>query len=400
MRVLTINTGSSSIKAGLFDITASEERLRLSASGERLGGAGGRLALQDAAGAIVRDQRGLADHGAALRSLFAWLSEPELDVELEAIGHRVVHGGTRFMEPTAVTPAMLDELEKLTPVDPDHLPQAIAGLRLALAAFPELPQVACFDTAFHRHKPAVATIEPLPRALIDEGVVRFGFHGLSYEYVLGALREQAPAEAAGRLVIAHLGNGASMVAVRDGVGVETTMGFSPTGGLVMGTRSGDLDPGVLLYLLRSRGLTADALGDLVNKRAGLLGVSGTSADMRDLLERERDDPNAAQAVELFCYQARKYLGALVAVLGGLDALVFTGGIGEHAAPVRARICAGFGFLGLALDERRNAEHAPVISTPESRVTVRVIPTEEALMIARHTARLVAGAAERGSDVHL
>jgi acetate kinase len=300
MRVLTVNTGSSSLKAGLFDIGEHGEKLVLSASAERLGGAGGRMALQDAAGATVREQGdGLPDHGAALRLLFGWLAEPALAARPEAIGHRVVHGGTRFMEPTPVSPAMLDDLEKLTPVDPDHLPQAIAGLRIALEAFPELPQVACFDTAFHRHKPAVATIEPLLRELIDEGVVRLGFHGLSYEYVLDTLRAVAPAEAAGRLVIAHLGNGASMVAVRDGVGIETTMGFSPTGGLVMGTRSGDLDPGVLLYLLRSRGLSADALSELVNKRAGLLGVSGTSADMRDLLERERDDPHAAQAVELF-----------------------------------------------------------------------------------------------------
>ncbi len=400
MRVLTINTGSSSVKAGLFDIDERGETLLLSAAGERLGAHGGRMALQDA-GATLREQGdGLRDHAAALRLLFGWLGEPALAARPEAIGHRVVHGGTRFVEPAPVTPALLDELEKLTPVDPDHLPQAIAGLRIALEAFPALPQVACFDTAFHRHKPLVATVEPLPRELIDEGVVRLGFHGLSYEYVLDTLRAIAPAKAAGRIVIAHLGSGASMAAVRDGVSIETTMGFSPTGGLVMGTRSGDLDPGVLLYLLRRRGLSADDLSDLVNRRAGLLGVSGTSADMRDLLDRERDDPHAAQAVALFCYQARKHLGALAAVLGGLDGLVFTGGIGEHAAPVRARICAGFAFLGLELDERRNAEHAPVISSPASRVTVRVIPTDEALMIARHTVRLVSGARERRSDVHV
>jgi acetate kinase len=295
---------------------------------------------------------------------------------------------------------MLAELEELAAVDPDHLPQAIAGIRIALEAYPKVPQVACFDTAFHRNKPRVATLYPLPRDLIDAGVVRYGFHGLSCEYVVDRLRAEAPAEANGLVVIAHLGSGASMTAVRGGVGIDTTMGFSPTGGLMMGTRSGDLDPGVLLFLLRERGLRADALSELLNKRSGLIGVSGASADMRDLLAREGSDVRAAEAVELFCYQARKFLGGLVAALGGLDSLVFTGGIGEHAAAVRSRICTAFQFLDLELDEQRNAGHAPIISAEQSRVTVRVLPTDEALVIARHTCRLVQADGGGASDVHL
>jgi len=398
VRILTINTGSSSVKASVF-ATAGGERLLLSAAGERLGAAGARIKLSDAAGKTLREQRGdLPDHAAALRLLFGWLRDLDPQAAPDAIGHRVVHGGARFIEPTRISAEMLAELGKLEAIDPDHLPQAIAGIRLALEAYPELPQVACFDTAFHRHKPRVATLYGLPRGLLEAGIVRYGFHGLSYESVLERLRTKAPEAAAGRLVIAHLGNGASMAAVRDGVGVDTTMGFSPTGGLVMGTRTGDLDPGVLLYLQRQRGLSADALSELVNTRGGLLGVSGTSSDMRDLLANERADPRAAEAVALFCYQAQKFLGGLVAVLGGLDCLVFTGGIGEHAAQVRARICSGLAFLGLALDERRNAAHDAIISAETSRVRVRVLPTDEALMIARHTARLVG---ERGAaDVHL
>jgi len=386
------------VKAGLFDMHDGE-RLVLSALGERIGAADARLELRDAAGKVLRQQQGdIADHAAALRQLFNWLQELGPETALEAIGHRVVHGGARFVQPTRVSVDVLAQLRKLTAIDPDHLPQAIAGMQIALEAYPPLPQVACFDTAFHRDKPRVATLYALPHDALDSGIVRYGFHGLSYEYVLGRLRAEAPAAANGRLIIAHLGSGASMAAVRDGVSIDTTMGFSPTGGLMMGTRSGDIDPGVLLYLLRERGLSADGLSELVNARAGLLGVSGTSADLRDLLAREGSDARAADAVGLFCYQARKFLGALAAVLGGLDSLVFTGGIGEHAAPIRSRICAGLEFLGLQIDERRNAEHAPIISAEHSRVMVRVIPTDEALMIARHTYRLLT---ETGaSDVQL
>ena len=274
------------------------------------------------------------------------------------------------------------------PIAPDHLPQSIQAMQAAVKAYPNLPQVACFDTAFHRHMPRIAQLYPLPRHFADEGVIRYGFHGLSYEYIMQELRAMAPQEAEGRVLIAHLGNGASMAAVRGGIGIDTTMGFTPAGGLMMGTRTGDLDPGVLLYLLAERGMTPAALNELVNRQAGLLGVSGISADMRDLLERESADGHAAEAVALFCYQAKKYLGALAAVLGGLDTLVFTGGIGEHAASVRLRICEGLEFLGIRIDPRRNEAHAPVISREGSSATVRVMQTDEDLMIARHTRELM------------
>jgi acetate kinase len=256
--------------------------------------------------------------------------------------------------------------------------------------------VAAFDTTFHSRMPRVARLFALPRRLADEGVLRYGFHGLSYEYTIGELRALNPVAAAGRVVIAHLGNGSSMVAVRGGVGVDTTMGFTPTGGLVMGTRPGDLDPGVVLYLLEEKGLSPPEVGELINTQAGLLGVSATSADMRDLLNREANDSHAAEAVALFCYQAKKFLGALAAALGGLDTLVFTGGIGEHAATVRERICEGLEFLGLRLDGSRNVEHAPVVSRDDSPVTVRVIPTDEDLMIARHTRRLLMPTTKEGA----
>jgi acetate kinase len=256
--------------------------------------------------------------------------------------------------------------------------------------------MATFDTAFHSQMPRVARLFALPRQLADEGVLRYGFHGLSYEYVMGRLRALDPEAATGHVIIAHLGNGASMVAVRSAVGVDTTMGFTPAGGLVMGTRSGDLDPGVLLYVLEEKGLSPPQLGELLSKQAGLLGVSETSADMRDLLGRQESDPRAAEALALFCYQAKKFLGALAAALGGLDALVFTGGIGEHAAPVRWRICEDLEFFGIQLDPDRNAEHASVISHDGTRVTVRVIPTDENLMVARHTRRLIAPTTKGGA----
>jgi acetate kinase len=255
-------------------------------------------------------------------------------------------------------------------------------------AYPAVPQVACFDTAFHSRMPRVARLYALPSRLAEEGIIRYGFHGLSYEYVMEELRRLDREAAAGCVVVTHLGNGASMAAVRGGVGVDTTMGFTPTGGLVMGTRSGDLDPGVPLFLLEERGMSPTEVSDLLNKQAGLLGVSGTSADMRDLLDREPDDGRAAEAVGLFCYQAKKFLGALAAALGRLDALVFTGGIGENAAPVRERVCEGLEFLGIRIDPERNAAHAPVISSDDASVTVRIVPTDEDLMVAQYTRRLI------------
>jgi len=387
-RILTINTGSSSLRAGLYDV-GQDEHLLVSAEADRLGTAEGQLQIADAEG---RSPGGepvpVHDHAEALRAFVDWLRERASDRAPDAVAHRVVHGGREFTEPRRIDDALMAALARLVQVAPDHLPQAIAAIRAAGEAFPQLTQVACFDTAFHRRMPLVAQRYPLPRELEADGVVRYGFHGLSYEFVLRELRRLAPAEASGSVIIAHLGNGASMAAVRDGVSVDTTMGFSPTGGLMMGTRSGDLDPGVLLYLLQAEGQTAGTLNMLLNHQAGLLGVSGSSADMRTLLEHEKDSPRAAAAVELFCYTARKYLGALCAVLGGIETLVFTAGIGEHAAPVRSRICAGLEFLGLRLDTARNNAHAPVISSDDSRVTVRVIQTDENRMIARHAYHLL------------
>jgi acetate kinase len=338
-----------------------------------------------------------ANHGEAALQAIRLLDSSDLLGELEAVGHRVVHGGARFSGPALLDTGAEDAIEELAEFAPLHNGPALAAIRAVREALGrEMPQVATFDTAFHSRMPRIARLFALPRQLVDEGVLRYGFHGLSYEYVMSRLRALDPEAAAGRVVIAHLGNGASMVAVRGGVGVDTTMGFTPTGGLVMGTRSGDLDPGVLLYLLEERGLIPREIGDLINRRAGLLGVSETSADMRDLLNRETSDPRAAEAISLFCYGAKKFLGALTAALGGLDTLVFTGGIGEHAAPVRWRICEGLEFLGIRLEPDRNAEHASIVSRDGTPVNVRVIPTDENLMVARHTCRLVAPTTKEGT----
>jgi acetate kinase len=389
--VLTINTGSSSLKAALYQLDTVEgtEKADVSATAERIGQPCGRLRIADAAGVTLVDQVGdMGDHEAALEKLMTWLRDNGFDRDLRSVGHRVVYGGSKHREPQSITADLLEQLEELIPIDPDHLPQALDAIRFTRRTFPLIPQVACFDTAFHRHMPRVAQLYPLPRAFADAGLLRFGFHGLSYEYIIQELRAVDRAAVDGRVIIAHLGNGASMAAVRGGVGVDTTMGFTPTGGLVMSKRSGDLDPGVLLYLLGSKHMSAGALSKLVNQQAGLLGVSGRSADMQDLLSRERSDPCAADAIELFCYQARKFLGALAAVLGGLDTLVFTAGIGEHAAPVRQRICAGLGYLGVELDPDRNAAHASIISRSGGSAVVRVMKTDEDLMIARHTHRVI------------
>lgn len=397
-RIVTINTGSSSLKAALYDLNPAE-KLVLTAKAGRIGLDDSSLRVTDAAGAELFTQQGdLPDHDAALQALFGWLQQQKLDHDLTAIGHRVVHGGSRYRAPHRITADLIDAVEQLVSVDPDHLPQALGAIRSASRAYPKIPQVACFDTTFHQTMPEVARLYALPEQLADAGIIRYGFHGLSYEYIMETLRAEDPAAANGRVIIAHLGNGASMAAVRNGRGTDTTMGFTPTGGLVMGTRSGDLDPGVLLYLLEARGMSASELSDLLNRRSGLVGLSGTSADMQDLLEREATDPRASRAVELFCYQARKFLGALAAALGGLETLVFTGGIGEHAAPIRERCCADLGFLGIQLDPARNAAHAPIISRADSPTTVRVIPTNEDLMIGRHTYEVISQRGEDGVSV--
>ncbi|HJR03655.1 MAG TPA: acetate/propionate family kinase [Methylomirabilota bacterium] len=380
--VLCLNAGSSSLKFSVWD---GEESLG-EGEVEEIGRPGA-FAWLRAPGTPTRRLPGRwADHGEAVTGVFALLGEHTLPTP-EGVGHRLVHGGARHVAPERVTPALLGELRALVPLAPLHLPSGLAGVEAVAARFPALPQAVCFDTAFHRDLPESARRLALPRALADAaGIQRFGFHGLSYEYVL----EHLGAAGRGRVVIAHLGSGASMAAVRDGRPVDTSMGMTPTGGFMMGTRTGDLDPGVLLYLLREKGYDADRLDRLVNKESGLLGVSGTSADMATLLERRERDEAAALAVAMFCYQVRKQVGAFAAALGGLDTLVFTAGIGERAAAVRAEICAGLEHLGVRLDPARNAAHADPLSAPGRACAVRVVATREDMMIARHSRAVLFG----------
>ena len=388
LRILTINAGSSSLKAALYDMDRTE-RVTRACQVERIGQSGSQMRIVDGGRVTLLDRTAdLDSHEAAARGFLEWLQRQQAEVEPSAVGHRLVHGGSTHRAPHILTPDVMDDLQELVPLDPDHLPQALAVIRVATEAYPAIPQVACFDTSFHRSMSRVAQMYPLPPRFGDAGVIRYGFHGLSCEFIVQALRAIDAREGEGRIIIAHLGNGASLTAVREGVSVDTTMGFTPTGGIMMGTRSGDLDPGVLLHLLEAQGMQGTALNRLVNHEAGLLGVSGLSGDMRDLLGKESSDPRAADAVTLFCYLARKSVGALVAALGGVDTLIFTAGIGEHSAPIRERICEGLEFLGFELDAERNARHAPIVSRDGSRVVVRVMKTDEDLMIARHVRHLL------------
>jgi acetate kinase len=377
--ILSVNSGSSSIKFTRFRMGGGQETPIIEGAVEAIGLPQARLWLRDDKGRESRYERDLPDHHRAFAAAFAAMEERHPE-PMDAVGHRVVHGGPAHQRPERVTPELLDRLEQLTPLAPLHNPPALDGIRAIAALRPAVPQVVCFDTAFHRRMPLIAQRLPLPGDLWRDGVRRYGFHGLSYEYVLQSLGN----DARGRVIIAHLGNGASLVAVRDGHPLDTTMGFTPTGGVMMGTRSGDLDPGVLLYLLKSRAYDAERLERLVEHESGLLGVSGTTSDMAALLARSDSDEHAALAVELFAYLVRKQVGALAAVLGGLDRLVFTGGIGEHAAPVRWAICRGFEHLGIRLDPHRNEQNAADLTADGARCRVLVIPTNEALMIARHT----------------
>jgi acetate kinase len=388
-RVLTINGGSSSIKFALFEVGAGLRQI--------LGGELERIGLPEATlrakGSNPADNfsRPLtaADHTAAVGALMEWIEGHSGRDALAAVGHRVVHGGPKYSKPQQVTAEMVEELHRFSPFDPEHLPLEIELIEAFRQRHPGLPQVACFDTGFHRTMPRVATLLPIPRRYEAQGVRRYGFHGLSYEFLMEELAHLAdPAATKGRVILAHLGNGASLAAVRDGKGIDTSMGFTPTAGLVMSSRSGDLDPGVVSYLARTEQMSAAQFQKMVNHESGLLGVSETSSDMRDLLERETQDLRAAEAVALFCYQAKKWIGAFAAALGGLDTLVFAGGIGENAPPVRQRICDGLGFLGIELDRERNTKNAPLVSSDTVRVKVRVIHTNEELMIARSVAHLL------------
>jgi acetate kinase len=385
-RILTINGGSSSIKFALYE--AGEPLKRgLYGTVDRIGLTGTNLTFHDADGKPAASRQLVApDHKSAANFLMDWLEEQNSFGSVRAVGHRVVHG-MQHTAPEVVTQELLEELHRISPNDPDHLPCEIELIETFRQRHPKLPQVACFDTAFHQTMPRVAKLLPIPRRFDVKGIQRYGFHGLSYAYLMEELaRLGDPAASKGRVILAHLGNGGSMAAVLDGKSIDTSMCFTPTAGLVMSTRSGDLDPGLAPYLARTEQMTTKQFYEMVNHKSGLLGVSETSSDMRDLLDHEEQDVRAAEAVALFCYQAKKWIGAYAAALGGLHTLVFAGGIGENAPGVRARICAGLSFLGIDLNESRNAETAAVISAEASRVTVRVIRTDEELMIARSVLR--------------
>jgi acetate kinase len=385
--VLTINGGSSSIRFAVFETGATQASF--SGRIERIGLRGTNLVHVDSHGASSPPLRvTAADHHTAADFLLGWLERQPFFPSIQAVGHRVVHG-MKHSEPERVTPALLAELYRITPYDPDHLPLEIELIHVIRKRHPRLPQVACFDTAFHRTMPRVAKLLPIPRRFAAKGVERYGFHGLSYAYLMEELaRLGDPAAKRGRVILAHLGNGASLAAARDGRSIDTSMGFTPAAGLMMSTRSGDLDPGLLSFLSRREKMTPAQFEHMVNHESGLLGVSGISSDLRDLCAREATDPHAAEAVELFCYQVKKWIGAYAAALGGLDTLVFAGGIGENAPLIRARICAGLDFIGVTLHRSRNARNAALLSTTAGRVVVRVIRTNEELMIARSVMRVL------------
>jgi acetate kinase len=387
-RILTINGGSSSIKFALYQ---TGELLEQSIHGsiDRIGLPDANLTFSDSTGirkgSLILES---SDTRPASNFLIDWLEE-QIDFSLiSGVGHRVVFG-MEHTEPECITQELVNELHRISPYDMDHLPAEVELIEALRQRYPKLPQVACFDTSFHRTMPRVARLLPIPRRFDAIGVQRYGFHGLSYTYLIEELARVAGTKAAqGRVILAHLGNGASLAAVREGKSIDTSMGFTPAGGLPMGTRPGDLDPGVAWYLMQTENMTAKQFNNLINHESGLLGVSETGSDMRDLLDRETKDMRAAEAVALFCYQVKKWIGSFAAALGGLDTLVFTGGIGENAPTVRDRICDGLGFLGIELNESRNAQTAGVISTDVSRATVRVIRTDEEYMIAKTVCRVL------------
>jgi acetate kinase len=384
---MTINGGSSSIRFAVYEADKRRRR-RLSGKIDRIGLSGTNWIVDDSTGKPgVPRHISAADHRTAAGFLFDWFEAQPVFSSVKAVGHRVVHG-MNHSEPERVTPKLLAELHRITPYDPDHLPREIALIEALLRRHPKLPQVACFDTAFHRTMPRVAKLLPVPRRYAAKGVERYGFHGLSYAYLIEELGRLDRRAASGRVILAHLGNGASLAAVRHRNSIDTTMGFTPTSGLVMSTRTGDLDPGLGYYLARTERMTTAQFQKMVNHESGLLGVSGTSSDLRDLLAKEAVDVRAAEAVELFCYHVRKGIGAFAAALGGLDTLVFAGGIGENAPLIRERICDGLGFLGIQLNPKRNAKNAPLISRAGNRLKVRVIRTDESLMIARSVTRVI------------
>ncbi len=387
--VLSLNAGSSSLKFALFGRGAAPVSV-LSGSIDRIGSPDATFTLRKTASPETgREKIPAPDHASCLDFLLERIAKSIGMAGFNAVGHRVVHGGPRYAQPEIVTPEMIDELRRITPFASEHLPPEIDLIVALRERFPDRPQVACFDTAFHKNLPRVARVLPIPRRYEAVGVRRYGFHGLSYEFLMEELARLAdPAAKKGRVILAHLGNGASLAAVRDGQCIDTSMAFTPAAGLVMGRRTGDLDPGLVAYLARTENMTPEEFHELVNHQSGLLGVSEISSDMRDLLAQEAADVRAAEAIALFCYQARKWIGSYAAALGGLDTLVFSGGIGENNASVRGRICGDLGFLGIKLDKARNAKNEALISAEAGRVAVRVMRTDEELMIARSVCRVL------------
>jgi acetate kinase len=386
MLIGVLNAGSSSLKFSFYEgehrlLAGQVDGIGVHPKASAVGPEGGPTTPPQLAGTQAREP------SETLPAIVSWARERLGGRRLAALGHRVVHGGLRYSRPARVTPELLAELEALVPLAPLHEPHNLAPIRMALRLAPELPQVACFDTAFHRSAPEVEQAFALPYSFYEEGIRRYGFHGLSYEYIASVLPEAAPEISSGRVVVAHLGNGCSACALRERVSVATTMGFTALDGLPMGTRCGELDPGVLLHLLQQKGMTADAVADLLYRRSGMLGLSGVSSDFRELLASE--DPRARFAIDLFCYRVARHIGSLAAALGGLDGVVFTAGVGENAAPIRSSICRACAWLGLELDEAANERHATRISTANSRVGAYVIKTDENLMIARHARALLA-----------
>jgi acetate kinase len=385
--ILTLNGGSSSIKFALYDATGSFERI-FAGKIDRIGQKDASLTLDDSTGKTIPPLPvETSDFSSAVNFLLDWLAaRPEFS-GVRAVGHRVVHG-LKHSEPERITPALMAELRRLTSFDPEHLPLEILLIETLQERFPDLLQVACFDTAFHRTMPRVAKMLSIPRRYEAQGVERYGFHGLSYAYLMEELARQDAGAANGRVILAHLGNGASLCAVRDGKSLDTSMGFTPNSGIMMGTRSGDLDPGLVHYLMQEQHLSLSEFHEMTNKESGLLGVSETGSDIRDLIALESRDIRAAEAVGLFCYRVKKEIGALAAVLGGLDSLVFSGGIGQNSPAVRKRVCEGLDFLGIRLNPEQNEKNAPVVSREDGTVTVRVVRTDEERMIVRACAAIL------------
>jgi acetate kinase len=386
--ILVLNVGSSTLKFGLYPLGRRDEAL-LQGVLEYAGPTIGQLRLTDSTG-HSESRELIVNRDSAAAGLLHYLKAGSRFASIQAVGHRLVHGGPKLREPVRVDADVRALLEDIIPLAPDHLPAELRAIDEVARMAPSLVQVVCFDTAFHRDLPSVARVFGLPRRLADSGVVRYGFHGLSYEYIAEELR--ARGELQPRTIVAHLGNGASIAALLDGVSIDTSMGMTPSGGLVMSTRSGDLDPGVILYLLRSRGFSVSGLDDVTNREGGMLGISETSSDVRDLLVASSTDPRAGEAIDVFCYQARKFIGAYAAALGGIDALVFTGGIGEHSPQIRARICAKLDFLGIQIDPSLNETNASKISAADGGVVIRTVKTNEEIMIARHVRRSLANTA--------